>query len=149
LYLLPPYLCFASLDRRSVKATIPLSAIRRVERVNHPRAGVFQLGLMLWHGMKITVQLTSLRPTADQFCAHLRDALKVQLDLGQMKRVKLFVKTCYSEVLIPVSNPEADNEREDGSIMTDNGEAEGNPLAKTSYHGGLGLTFKFPGDAKK
>ncbi|PVG04743.1 putative MDR1-Mac1p interacting protein [Serendipita vermifera] len=149
LYLLPPYLCFASLDRRSVKATIPLAAIRRVERVNHPRAGVFQLGLTLWHGMKITVQLTSLRPTADQFCAHLRDALKVQLELGRMKQVKIFVKTCYSEVLIPVSNPEADNEREDGSIMTDNGEVDGNPLSKTTYQGGLGLTFKFPGDPKK
>jgi hypothetical protein len=132
-----------------VKATIPLSAVRRVERVNHPRAGVFQLGLTLWHGMKITVQLTSLRPTADQFCAHLRDALKVQLELGRMKQVKIFVKSCYSEVLIPVSNPEADNEREDGSIMTDNGEVDGNPLSKTSYQGGLGLTFKFPGDPKK
>lgn len=101
---------------------------------------------MLWHGMKITIQLTSLRPTADQFCAHLRDALKIQLDLGRMKQVKVFVKTCYSEVLIPVSNPEVDAEREDGSIAT---EGEGNATAKTSYHGGLGLTFRFPGDAKK
>ncbi|KIM22819.1 hypothetical protein M408DRAFT_277951 [Serendipita vermifera MAFF 305830] len=150
MHLLPPYLCFISLDRRSVKVSIPLASIRRVERVNHPRAvGVFQLGLTLWHGMKLTIQLTSLRPTADQFCAHLRDALKIQLDLGRMRQVKAFVKTCYSEVLIPVSNPEADNEREDGSIMTDNGEVDGNPLAQTSYHGGLGLTFKFPGDAKK
>ncbi|KAG8836693.1 hypothetical protein FRC18_010840 [Serendipita sp. 400] len=149
LYLLPPYLCFVSLDRRSVKTSVPLSSIRRVERVNHPRAGVFQLGLTLWHGMKINIQLTSLRPTADQFCVHLRDALKIQLDLGRMKQVKQFVKTCYSEVLIPISNPEADNEREDGSIMTDNGDVDGNPLTKTNYHGGLGLTFKFPGDAKK
>jgi len=99
--------------------------------------------------MKLTVQLTSLRPTADQFCLHLKDALKVQLDLGRMRQVKQFVKTCYSEVLIPVSSPEADNEREDGSIMTDNGEVDGNPLARANYHGGLGLTFKFPGDAKK
>ncbi|CAG7851504.1 Putative GTPase-activating protein AN11010 [Serendipita indica DSM 11827] len=147
LYLLPPYLCFVSLDRRSVKMTMPLSAIRRVERVNHGRAGVFELGLMLWHGMRLNIQLTALRSTADAFCANLRDALKIQLDLGRMKQVKQFVKTCYSEVLIPVSNPEADNEREDGSIMTEGG--DGNALAKTTYHGGLGLTFKFPGDAKK
>jgi hypothetical protein len=104
---------------------------------------------MLWHGMKITVQLTSLRPTADQFCAHLRDALKVQLEFGMMKQVKQFVKTCYSEVLIPVSNPEVDNEREDGSIMTHNDQVDGTPLGHTNYHGGLGLTFRFPGDAKK
>ena len=39
------------------------------------------------------VQLTSLRPTADLFCALLRDSLKLELERGQMKLVKSFAKT--------------------------------------------------------
>lgn len=52
LYLLPPYLTFASHDRKSSRFTIPLCTIRRVERLN-ARAGVYALSLALWHGMKI------------------------------------------------------------------------------------------------
>lgn len=52
LYLLPPFLCFVSLDRKSVQFTIPLTTIRRVERLSS-RAGVFALSLTVWHGMKI------------------------------------------------------------------------------------------------
>ncbi len=52
LHLVPPYLAFASLDRKSVRFTIPLCTVRRVERLN-TRAGVYALSLSLWHGMKI------------------------------------------------------------------------------------------------
>ena len=52
LYILPPYLTFSSVDRKSVRFTIPLSTIRRVERLN-ARAGIYALSLGLWHGMKI------------------------------------------------------------------------------------------------
>ena len=92
------------------------------------------------------MQLTSLRPTADLFCALLRDALKVELQKGQMKLVKGFVKTCYSEVLVSDSSTAGNNEREDGSLI--NSEGDGG-AQETSYHGGLGLKFKFPGDPKK
>ena len=51
LHLLPPYLAFCSLDRKSARFTIPLSTIRRVERLN-ARAGVYALSLSLYHGMK-------------------------------------------------------------------------------------------------
>jgi hypothetical protein len=47
-----PYLAFASLDRKSVRFTIPLSTIRRVERLN-ARAGIYALSLSTWHGAKI------------------------------------------------------------------------------------------------
>jgi hypothetical protein len=47
-----PYLAFASLDKKSVRFTIPLCTIRRVERLN-ARAGVYALSLSLWHGLKI------------------------------------------------------------------------------------------------
>ncbi len=57
LYLLPPYLAFASLDRKSVRFTLPLCTIRRVERLN-ARAGIYALSLALWHGMKIVRRLS-------------------------------------------------------------------------------------------
>jgi hypothetical protein len=47
-----PYLAFASLDRKSVRFSIPLSTIRRVERLN-ARAGIYALSLSTWHGAKI------------------------------------------------------------------------------------------------
>ena len=97
--------------------------------------------------LRKTVQLTSLRPAADQFCALLSMALKAELQAGKMKTVKPFSKTCYSENLILESSPVADNEREDGSLIDGGGKAgEGNAPA---FHGGLGLKFKFPGDPKK
>lgn len=146
LYLIPPYLSFSSLDRKSVKFTIPLCTVRRVERLN-ARAGIYALSLLLWHGMKIVVQLTSLRPAADQFCALLSTALKAELQAGKMKSVKPFAKTCYSENLVVDSSPVADNEREDGSLI-DGGEKTGDGQTP-AFHGGLGLRFKFPGDPKK
>ncbi|KAG2122666.1 rab-GTPase-TBC domain-containing protein [Suillus cothurnatus] len=145
LHLLPPYLAFSSLDRKSVRFTLPLSTVRRVERLN-ARAGVYALSLSTWHGMKIIVQLTSLRPTADLFCSLLREALKAELQRGHMKAVKGFVKTCYSEGLVSLSGV-SDNEREDGSLITET--KEGCPPPETEFHGGLGLQFKFPGDPKK
>ncbi|KAF8637257.1 hypothetical protein AX17_002951 [Amanita inopinata Kibby_2008] len=146
LYIMPPYLSFASLDRKSVRFTIPLATVRRVERLN-ARAGIYALSISTWHGMRIVVQLTSLRPTADAFCSVLRDALKIELQKGQMKAVKSFVKTCYSEALISTSSNVADNEREDGSLI--NQEKGGTLPQERPYHGGLGLRFKFPGDPKK
>lgn len=142
LYLIKPYLTFASLDRKSVRFSIPLCTIRRVERLNS-RTGAFALSILLWHGLKLIIQLTSLRPTADLFCARLRDGLKEQLQSGQMKAMKAFVKTCYSETLVASGAYNVDHEREDGSLITPDS-PEG------SVHlGGLGLTYKFPGDPKK
>ena len=93
------------------------------------------------------VQLTSLRPAADQFCGLLSLALRAELKAGKMKTVKPFARTCYSENLVLESSPVADKEREDGSLIDGGGKAgEGDA---PSFHGGLGLKFKFPGDPKK
>ena len=86
------------------------------------------------------VQLTSLRPTADLFCSLLRDALKSELQRGQMKVVKPFIKSLFSESLV--------------STTVDDGKdpfiAESNdPDPNSLYLGGLGLKFKFPGDPRK
>lgn len=71
----------------------------------------------------------------------------MELSRGQMKIVKNFVKTCYSEALVPVTSSVADNEREDGSLISE--EKENAVPRETTFHGGLGLKFKFPGDPKK
>lgn len=63
-----------------------------------------------------------------------------------MKLVKGFVKSCYSELLVSDSSTAADNEREDGSLINNEGDGSAQEI---SYHGGLGLKFKFPGDPKK
>ena len=68
LHLLPPYLAFASLDKKSVKLTLPLCTVRRVERLN-ARAGIYALSLSVWHGMKI-VRAVLLCPVA-----HLSEVL--------------------------------------------------------------------------
>lgn len=70
---MPPYLAFSSLDKKSVRFTIPLSTIRRVERLN-ARAGVYALSLLTWHGVKIVsldviVPLQHENLTIDTGCA--------------------------------------------------------------------------------
>lgn len=104
--------------------------------------------------MSQIVQLTSLRPTADLFCSLLRDALKVELQRGQMKLCKPFAKTCYSEFLLASdsdasSSSRLEHEREDGSIIEQEKKPDGEGGHERTYLGGLGLKFRFPGDPKK
>lgn len=96
------------------------------------------------------MQLTALRPSADLFCALLRDALKAELQRGQMRVVKSFVKTCYSEALLESASSVAATEREDGSLIkSPDAPADGTAEDGPAYHGGLGLRYKFPGDPRK
>lgn len=57
-----------------------------------------------------------------------------------MKSVKGFVKSCYSEVLVSSSAPTSAEEKDEPTASEEE---------ESSYHGGLGLRFKFPGDPKK
>lgn len=64
-----------------------------------------------------------------------------------MKAMKAFVKTCYSDALLSAgSSTLAANEREDGSLIK---ETDANEENAETFHGGLGLKFRFPGDSKK
>ena len=90
------------------------------------------------------VQITALRPTADLFCSLLRDALKVELARGQMKAVKTFVQTCYSEILVSAAN---ETDGKDGGAQKNEALPGSDP--NSAYLGGLGLKFKFPGDPRK
>lgn len=62
-----------------------------------------------------------------------------------MKAVKTFVQTCYSEILISAANAEADDK---GGMATKMDAMPGSD-PNSAYLGGLGLKFKFPGDARK
>ena len=91
--------------------------------------------------------MTALRPTADLFCALLREALKTTLQRGQMKAMKTFVKTCYSELLVAnATAPENGDEKTEGKTAES---AQEGSASDSMYLGGLGLKFKFPGDPKK
>ena len=57
-----------------------------------------------------------------------------------MKAVKTFVQTCYSEILIANANDTDGKEKSEALPGSD---------PNSMYLGGLGLKFKFPGDARK
>lgn len=58
-----------------------------------------------------------------------------------MKAVKTFIQTCYSEIL--VANAEEGDEKDGAPAKVDSSSSD------SPYLGGLGLKFKFPGDARK
>lgn len=100
------------------------------------------------------VQLTSLRSSNDRFCDCLRQGLKTQLQLGQMKLTKFFAGTLYSEALLQsdaASVTEDDGTHQDGRGNADlRAKPDGEETGETGdYARGLGSEFKFPGDAKK
>ncbi|PKI84045.1 hypothetical protein MVES_001907 [Malassezia vespertilionis] len=143
------FLCFASQgDRgRGCRVVLPLSTVRRVERLN-TRDAVFALSISVWHGMQLIFQLNALRFTCEGFCNALRDRLRAHLHA--MKQIKPFIASCYSESL-QLEEPDADGVVGDGddasAKLVDVPSTDNN--GKPAYHMGLGATFGFPGDPKK
>lgn len=99
LSLLPPFLCFISLDRKSCRCTLPLYTIRRVERYVsrrlprdtlmgrlNSRAGVFALSLATWHGMRI-VGIVGASP---KLCDNTANKQDPSIDLTATHRRALF-----------------------------------------------------------
>lgn len=107
LYLSSTFLAFASLDKRSCRLSLPLATIRRVEKVAPPDGiglGAFALSLTLLHGARIVLQLNSLKPTNDNFCAILRTRLKACLP--KMKSLQPFAETFFSEYFLLTTSTE-------------------------------------------
>ncbi|CAG8711598.1 20681_t:CDS:10 [Dentiscutata erythropus] len=116
------YLTFeSSNDGKGCSLVIPLYTVRRVERVNSKTHNLV-LSVLNWHQMKSIFQFNATKSVCDKFCSTLRSNLKNQL--RHMKSLRPFLSTCFSEVLL--IDPK-----------------------KELTVGGLGLTFEFPGDAKK
>ncbi|KAJ8296851.1 putative GTPase-activating protein [Rhodotorula toruloides] len=165
LYLSTSYLTFTSLDRRSCRLTLPLATVRRVEKLapgqEGTAVGAFALGLTLFHGLRIIVQLNSLRPTNDAFCANLRVRLKASLPL--MKALKPFANTFFSEwFLSPDREDEERRKKDEESKVAElisfdekgKGKEDDEPWTTESgidgrFHAGLGMIFKYPGDPRK
>lgn len=120
--------------------TLPLCAIRRVERL-HSQSYHFALAITTWNGLtkqsssnvsktpislqKMTVQLAGTRQACERFCDGLKKGLKRGVgDVGKMKRV---VSECYSEYL----------------LQSDSRNPSESPDA------GLGMIYRYPGDPKK
>jgi hypothetical protein len=92
-----------------------------------------------------------MRSTAEAFCDALREGLKAQLALGQMKYLKVFARTLFSEAL--TSSNKADTVLDEGSSREKVATADlvdlEEPELPGDYLRGLGAEFKFPGDPKK
>ncbi|KAI1181081.1 TBC-domain-containing protein [Nemania sp. FL0916] len=124
--------------------TFPLSAIRRVERLNSQNFQ-FSLAITTWNGIsqeqardkealkerkdfreqRITIQLAGSRPACERFCDGLKKGLRGAV--GSVGKLKKVVSECYSEYLL---RPEEKK-------------------SAASPDAGLGVVFKYPGDPKK
>lgn len=126
--------------------TFPLCAIRRVERL-HTQTFQFCLSLTSWNGMlyegaapskggddaksqqreqRITVELAGSRQACERFCDGLKKNLRTAV--GHISKMRKVAGECYSEYLL---RPE---ERKTSMSPPD---------------AGLGMIFRYPGDAKK
>ncbi|CAK7229555.1 GTPase activating protein (GAP) [Sporothrix curviconia] len=130
--------------------TFPLCAIRRVERL-HTQNFQFCLSITSWNGMlyegptapkgdnakgaavsppqreqKVTIELAGSRQACERFCDGLKKNLRTAI--GQIGTMRNVASQCYSEYLL---RPE---ERKESIAAPD---------------AGLGMIFRYPGDAKK
>jgi len=128
--------------------TLPLCAIRRVERLQS-QSHEFALSLTTWSGAaapassaeakmpprKFTIELVGSRPACERFC----DGLKRGLRQGtkDLPNLRVVSAACYSEYFLSSEEGKA----KDG---TENGEPQRQPP-----DAGLGMIFRYPGDARK
>lgn len=150
------FLTFISLDRRALKVTLPLQAVRRVEKLGTGSAfnesssnahspisvGVYALGFDLCHGGRMVLQLNALKHTCDQFALVLRTNLKACLP--RMKTLKDELGTFYSEYVMGRGNTNNNRGTEELiSFGADDDYDKDNQIWTTKsgvgskYHGGL------------
>lgn len=140
LYLSEAFLCFSNLSSTSAAPaspgfTIPLCAIRRVERL-HSRSYMFALAVTTWHNdLRLTLQFVGMRTNCERFCDALKRGLRSQM--GEMKSLRTLLDSCYSEYLLSSAE-----RRSAGDL--DKKREKGDPP-----DAGLGMMFKYPGDARK
>ncbi|KAJ5786327.1 uncharacterized protein N7503_011539 [Penicillium pulvis] len=124
--------------------TIPLSCIRRVERL-HSETNIFTLALTTWNGLlnkkkeenagnqRLILQLVGSRQASERFCDCLKKGLRE--GIKEVDSLRAVVTDCYSEYLLSGAKQAA---------------KEGNdPDARPPPDAGLGMLFRYPGDARK
>lgn len=128
--------------------TLPLCAIRRVERL-HSQSYMFALAITTWNGssdaksnqpssaggQKLTIQLAGSRIACERFCDGLKKGLRE--GVREVDNLRAVVSQCYSDWLV---SEDAEERR-----------GAGNEVKKTREHPdtGLGMVFKYPGNARK
>lgn len=127
---------------------LPLCAIRRVERLQTPNS-LFALAITTWNGFtalsgrqgnssdaqRFTVQLAGSRQASERFCDGLKKGLRD--GVKEVENLKAVIGECYSEYLLSGATKA---ERE--TAMEANG-------MKEPPDAGLGMVFRYPGNAKK
>lgn len=128
--------------------TLPLCAIRRVERLQTPNS-LFALAITTWNGFttlsgkqgnpsdaqRFTIQLAGSRQASERFCDGLKKGLRD--GVKEVENLKAVIGECYSEYLLSGANKA---ERENAMLV--NG-------VKEPPDAGLGMVFRYPGDARK
>ncbi|KAL2844586.1 hypothetical protein BJY01DRAFT_186469 [Aspergillus pseudoustus] len=123
--------------------TIPLCCIRRVERLNS-LSHVFSLALTTWNGalgkqtpghvpQRFTIELVGSRQACERFCDSLKKNLRESMK--EIESLRSVVNDCYSEYLLSGAKSK--------SQSSDAADARPPPDA------GLGMLFRYPGDARK
>ena len=134
--------------------TLPLCAIRRVERLNS-QSYLFALAITTSNGFisnpptkqdkagssnvlpqKLNIQLAGTRQQCERFCDGLKKGLRD--NIRDVEKLKRLVGECYSEYLL--SNEESERSKEKELVEIQKQEP---PDA------GLGQVFRYPGDARK
>ncbi|RCK56224.1 GTPase-activating protein GYP2 [Candida viswanathii] len=128
LYLTPHFLIFRdAYDRKNCSFTLHLSTIKKVERSSSSDYG-FALTIITYSRLNITLYLVGIRSDSEKFAQNLTISLKK--NLPNVNKLQPFIQTCYSEYLLSKNN--ISSEKIDHMPS-----------------GGLGLMFKFPGNAKE
>ncbi|KAF3992111.1 hypothetical protein FT663_02428 [Candidozyma haemuli var. vulneris] len=127
IYLTQHYLVFRDVfDRRNCSFVIHLSTVKKVERLPTSSYG-FALSLATHSRINIKIYLVGLRSESERFSSQLKMSLKK--NLPNVKKLPPFIQTCYSEYLL--AKNKVSNEK-----------------VEHMPPGGLGVKFKFPGDAR-
>lgn len=125
--------------------TLPLVAIRRVERLQ-TQSALFALSITTSNGFitpagplstnaaqKLTIQLAGSRQACESFCDSLKRGLRDATK--EASNLKIVLAQCYSEYLL--------SERSQKAVE------HSDSLPNNPPDGGLGLLFRYPGDARK
>lgn len=97
IYISTLYLCFMSNDKKSCSFVLPLSAIRKAEKIK-TNDYLFILAIFTWHMMKIIVSLIGIHHNCEAFCNYLKESLKSTI--VSTKMLKPFLLSCFSEHML-------------------------------------------------
>lgn len=128
--------------------TIPLCAVRRVERL-HTSNAQFSLEITTWNGFiglsgsprnpydaqRFNIQLTASRQACERFCDGLKKGLRD--GVKDLENLKTIIAGCYSEYLLS------------GTSQAEKEETNAVNTSRAPPDAGLGMLFRYPGDAKK